>query len=285
MSLTPRVDLRRSLVFSPLGLALLDDFAGRQFNQVDDKGHVLPPIDNLIRGEPIGSVRPRLEIQDDAGTWSDTGIRGLFNASGIFAYPNLGRRGKLPSHEKPRNYRVRLDAQYYRAYNADLWLLPNRGLKPGEVAPPDDWFPFAVTAYNGESDPRDLKAMRGTLRLLPGPNYPFLSFVRILRGVVQGAVSGTAVAGALVEVFEPFDDVTAPGAPSAPTSRALADPDGGRTGTPGDYRVGLRWGDATSTFETTVRATDPKTLKQSTPITIPFPYDLTQPVTITIPTL
>ena len=190
MSRAPFVELPSLLVFSPLGLALLDDFTGRVFNKRNAQGTILPPSDDFTLGAPIGFLRPRLEVQDDAGNWSDTKIRGLFTDSGILAYPNLGRRGKLPAHENPRNYRVRFATQYYRPFNPDLWTTPNHGSPVSDVLPPDDWFPFKVAPFTGDSDPKDLKATRGTLRLLPAPNYPFLGFIGILRGVVQGKPPG-----------------------------------------------------------------------------------------------
>ena len=256
------VELPRLLVFSPLGLTLVDDFTG------DD---------------PIGFVRPTLEVQDDAGNCSDTGIQGLFTSSGILAYPNLGRRGKLPAHENPRNYRVRMATQYYRPYNPDLWANPNHDLKPSDIVPPDDWFPFQVPPFTGNSDPKDLKATRGTLRLLPGPNYPFLGVVGILRGVVQGGISGKPIPGGWWRASSPSTIRRYP-----QHRRAVPWPTpipAGRPARPAHTGSPCAWGDPKMTLKTTVRATDPKTLKQSNSVVIPFPYDLTNPQTITIPTL
>lgn len=239
MSQSPFLMLRRFLVFSPLGLSLVDDLTG---------------------GRPVGAVRPTLEVRvgkavnvppakDDV--WQPTGIRGLFTDSGILAYPNLGRRDK-----GKKLYRVKIDAQYY---------VPLYHGWPGR-----EGVFFRVTPFDEGSAAALPEPTRATLPLLPRANYPFPGHVPLLAGSVRAA-SGGAVAAALVEGFEPFDDMET----QKKRTRVLAD-------AAGLFRLPLRWGNAK--HPTVVAAADPATKKRGS-VQLAFPYDLSKPKTITIPTL
>ena len=226
--------LGRLLVFSPLGLSFLDDFTGEH---------------------PIGFINPTLQVETapGSGVWVATGVRGLFTNSGILAYPNLGRRGRVPSPpETPKNYRVLVTAQYYDP------LYPGG---PGSVG-----VVFPVTPYDDESDFKTLVPTMVTLTLLPRANYPYAGYTAFLRGQAQ-RVSKVAVP-ALVTAVEPVDSTG-----DTKQTRVMADPGG-------IFRFPLRWGDRSAT--TTVTATDPASGK-SGQISLSFPYDLSQPLTITIP--
>jgi len=226
--------LGRLLVFSPLGLSLLDDFTGER---------------------PIGFVNPTLQVETApaSGVWVATGVRGLFTNSGILAYPNLGRRGRVPSPpETLKNYRVLVTAQYYNP------LYPGGPGSLGVI--------FSVTPYDDDSDFTMLVPTMVTLTLLPKANYPYAGDASFLVGQAQ-RVSGDAVP-ALVTAVEPFD-----GTIDRRQTRVLADQGG-------TFRLPLRWGDPSAS--TTVTATDPASGK-SGQISLSFPYDLSKPLTIRIP--
>ncbi len=222
------------LVFSPLGLSFIDDFTGE---------------------DPIGFINPTLEVETapGSGVWAATRVRGLFTRRGILAYPNLGRRGRVPSPaESPKNYRVLITAQYYAP------------LYPGGLGSLGVVFP--VTPYDNESDFTVLKPLMVTLTLVPKANYPYPGAASFLRGQAKRA-SGVPVV-ALLTAVEPFEHSVDP-----KRTRVLADPGGA-------FRLPLRWGDHST--PTTVTATDPASGKSGT-IRLNFPYDLTDPKTITIP--
>jgi hypothetical protein len=222
------------LVFSPLGLSLVDDLTGQR---------------------PVGFVNPTLQVETapGSGDWAPTEVRGLFTNSGILAYPNLGRRGRVPSPpESPKNYRVLVTAQYYDPLYAD---------PPGPVG-----VVFPVTPYDDDSDFTKLVPTMVTLTLLPKANYPYVGDSTFVTGKVQ-RVSGVAVA-ALVKAVEPVD-----GTGDTKQTRVLADQRGA-------FRLPLRWGDASA--PTTVTATDPASGKSGM-ISLSFPYKFTNPQPITIP--
>jgi hypothetical protein len=228
--------LGRLLVFSPLGLSFLDDYTGQY---------------------PIGFLKPTLEVETPpgSGAWAATGVRGLFTNTGILAYPNLGRRGRVPSPpEAPRNYRVLITSQYYEP------LYPGGPGSLGVV--------FPVTPYDEATDFKVLKPTRVILTLVPRANYPFEGGTSFLKGQVLKASGGSVVA--LLTAVEPIDATG-----DMKQTRVLTDPEG-------FFRLPLRWGDPAAT--TSVTATDPASGKSKT-ISLSFPYDLTNPQTITIPNL
>ena len=222
------------MVYSPLGLSLVDDLTAQR---------------------PVGFVNPTLQVETapKSGIWAATGVRGLFTNSGILAYPNLGRRGRVPSPpEAPKNYRVLVAAQYYDPLYAD---------PPGPVG-----VVFSVTPYDDDSDFTTLVPTMVTLTLLPKANYPYAGDSTFVTGKVH-RVSGVAVA-ALVKAVEPVD-----GTGDTKQTRVLADQGGA-------FRLPLRWGDPSA--PTTVTATDPASGK-SGKISLTFPYKFTNPQPITIP--
>ena len=224
------------LVFSPLGLSFVDDFTGQA---------------------QIGSAKTTLTIETPpgSGAYLATGVLGLFTNSGILAYPNLGRRGRVPTPaETPRKYRVSIVAQYYTP------LYPAGLNAPG--------FDFTVTPYDDNTDFTIVKPTTATLPLLPKANYPFDGTTPLLRGNVVTAAGAPVVA--LVTAVEPFDD-------TGDTNQTRVATDQG-----GFFRLPLRWGNAKSPKPTTVTAIDPVSGKSGT-TSVPFPYNLSNPLTITIP--
>ncbi len=221
------------LVFSPLGLSFVDDFTG---------------------GAQVGSITASLTVETPpgSGAYVPAGVGGLFTKSGILAYPNLGRRGLVPTPaEAPRKYRVAINAQYYTP------LYPAGLNAPG--------FDFTVTPYAGNTDFTTVKPTTATLPLLANANYPFDGTTPLLRGKVVTAAGAPVVA--LVTAVEPYDDTG-----DTKTTRVATDQGGA-------FLLPLRWGNAKSA--TTVTAADPVSGKSGT-ASVTFPYDLSKSVSITI---
>ena len=229
------------LAYSPLGLSLVDDFTGQP---------------------QIGYVNPTLliEFPPGSGTYVRSEVTGLFTNSGILAYPNLGRRGRVPKPAEPaRNYRVSIDAQYYTP------LYPTGLNAPGldfSVPPYDNNTNFATVTP-------PLTPTIATLPLLPKANYPFTGNSLFLRGNVVTASNAPVIA--LVTVVEPYDD-------SGDTNQTRV-----ATDSSGDFQVPLRWGDAKTPTTVTATAVDPVSGKSlSGQVTLTFPYSLPKSTTINI---
>jgi hypothetical protein len=141
-------------LFSPIGLRLVDDFTGRV---------------------PFGKVKALLDFQDVSGDWHETEQTSVRTPSEIITYPGLGRNAKIALQPVFR-YRVRIDAQFYRAD-----YLKNEDGVEFDVHPWDDNNPPAVIP----NAPQDLI-------LLPATQYPFSAHIRVSRGVVVDNV-GTRV--------------------------------------------------------------------------------------------
>ena len=226
--------LGKLLVYSPLGLSFVDDFTGTA---------------------QVGYVKASLTVETPpgSGAYVATGVTGLFTNSGILAYPNLGRRGRVPTPaEAPRKYRVAIVAQYYTP------LYPTGLNAPG--------FDFTVTPYDDNTDFTTVKPTTATLPLLPKANYPFDGTTPLLPGDVVTSAGAPVVA--LVTAVEPYDDTG-----DTNQTRVATDPGGA-------FLLPLRWGNATT--PTTVTAVDPVSGKSGT-TSVPFPYNLSNPLTITIP--
>ena len=148
-------------LYSPIGLKLIDDFTGRV---------------------PYGSVKALLDFQDQSGDWHEAERSSVRTPSEIVTYPGLGRSAHVAVQPVFR-YRVRIDAQYYRAD-----YLKNADGVEFDVHPWDDSTPPAVVP----NAPQDLI-------LYPATQYPFSAHIRVLRGVVVDNV-GTRIPN--VEVTE-----------------------------------------------------------------------------------
>lgn len=137
------------VVYSPVGLRLLDELA----NQA-----------------PLGSVQAVLDIQDPGGAWRTTDIKDNRTPGAVVTYTDLERHAVVTDLQ-PRQYRVRLTADYYIPYyriNAD-----------GIV--------FTAYPYNDANPPTQIVRIPTDLPLLPAPNYPFASHIPVLRGTVVDA--------------------------------------------------------------------------------------------------
>ncbi len=154
MSTTPGTFLPQGalLVYSPLGLSFVDDFTG---------------------AAQVGSLTASLSIESPAGSgvYVASGVGGLFTNSGVLVYPNLERRGRVPSPApSPRNYRVAIGTQYYT---------PLYPASQGISAP---GFDFSVAPYDTNSDFTTVQPTTATIPLLPNANYPFAATTPLLRG-------------------------------------------------------------------------------------------------------
>lgn len=147
MSPWRRLEGEELLLYSPIGVRLVDDLTGQV---------------------PFGPVRALLDLQDGAA-WRPTAVRPVITASSIVSYPGLGRSAdaSLP----PQRYRVRLEADFYR---------------PGYRAA-DDGIEFDAPRYNDANPPVPLTAAAVAAALLPSSTYPFPSHIPVLHGVVEDA--------------------------------------------------------------------------------------------------
>jgi hypothetical protein len=136
----------RQMLYSPIGLRLIDDFSG---------------------SFPSGHVNAVAEERDNSGVWHQTEIKPVITPSGVLVYPGLGRSARVAS-QPIRRFRVSLEADYYRP----RYLINAVGIE-FDVHPYDDATPPAVVATH----PQDVV-------LLPAVNYPFPTQVRVLRGLV-----------------------------------------------------------------------------------------------------
>lgn len=149
----------RHRLYSSIGLRLIDDFLG---------------------SEPIGRITPFLDLLDGSGLWQETEIKAVKNLSGIFTYPALGLRGQLAG-QPVLKYRVRIKSKYYYPF----YRLNSDGIE------------FDVFPYNHSHPPQNIPSIPRTEVLLPAPNYPYSSHLRVLRGFVEDS-TGNRILDTLV---------------------------------------------------------------------------------------
>lgn len=138
-----------AILYSPIGLRLVDEFTGNS---------------------PLGPVRAFLDRRDDAGVWQATGINAVTTPGGALTYPGLERR-REPANQPARRYRVRIEADFYRAfYRAQF-----------------DGREFDAFPFNDTTPPQTIAAMPQEELLVPSSAYPFQTHVRLLRGSVVDA--------------------------------------------------------------------------------------------------
>jgi hypothetical protein len=135
------------LLYSPVGLLLIDDLTGRP---------------------PVGRVDARLELQTGAD-WRGVNRAAVISASGVLLYPGLGR--STDATQPPQHYRVRLESPFYRP----LYSATVNGIE------------FDVPPYDDQTPPATLTDRPTHTVLLPAVNYPFAPFISVLRGIVQDA--------------------------------------------------------------------------------------------------
>ena len=144
------ITAERRMLYSPIGLRLIDDFTGLS---------------------PVGAVRAFLDRQTAAG-WETTSIKAVRTPSDALIYPGLGRSATA-ALQPPTHCRVRIEADFYRPD----YLLNNDAIE-FDVFPYDDITPPAVIA-----------TLPQNVFLLPTPAYGFADHVRVLRGQVTDAAA------------------------------------------------------------------------------------------------
>lgn len=154
-----RLDANRH-TYTPVGFRLVDDITG--------KG-------------PLGDVSCALFAQDGVNQWRRADVQPARSVSGLFIFPDLGRSAVVAGASL-RRYRAAIEAQYYRPFDSAA----------------SDLFVFDAFPFNDDNPPAQVEAAPRTVVLVPAPNYPFESHLRVLRGLVQDTARN-AVAGA--EVF------------------------------------------------------------------------------------
>jgi hypothetical protein len=133
-------------LYSPVGLRLVDELTG---------------------GAPLGNVRETLDVLEPNGSWRQTDIQEVRTPSAVVAYPGLERHSNVTGL-KPRQYRVRLAAELY----VPFYRANSNGI------------PFTAYPYNETNPPAVIVGMATDTLLLPAPNYPFVTHIPVLRGLV-----------------------------------------------------------------------------------------------------
>lgn len=144
------IPTERWMLYSPIGLRLVDDFTGRA---------------------PTGRIRVLLDRRDSAGGWEETEIQAVRTPSDVITFPGLGRSAH--AGDPPTRYRVRIEATYYRPD----YLMTADGIE------------FDVHPYDDSTPPASFPMLPQGLFLLPAPNYPYPNHVRVLRGEVRDAAN------------------------------------------------------------------------------------------------
>ena len=127
------------------------------------------PVALVLRDEFTGGgavSEPTLQLDRQVGgNWLPAEVAPVRTASGIYAWPGLGR-SLDPAAQPSANVRVRITL----AGQIPLYR------------PTDDGLSFAVPAYNDAQPPNASPLMPEVVLLLPGPSYPFIPSLRVLRG-------------------------------------------------------------------------------------------------------
>jgi hypothetical protein len=141
----------RRVLYSPVGLRLVDDLTGTA---------------------PASAVRAELDEQDASGIWHLTGIRAVRSPGDVLLYPGLGRSSQVAT-QPVRHYRVRLISDYY----VPDYLATTEGI------------PFDAHPYDDDTPPAALPSLPEDAFLLPAASYPFPGHLRVLRGAVTDVFS------------------------------------------------------------------------------------------------
>ena len=148
-----------AVLYSPVGLRLLDEFTG---------------------DAPLGPVRAFLDRRLAPGVWEPAALPAVTTPGGVITYPGLERR-RLAAGSPARRYRVRLEADFYRPFYRRI----------------DEGVEFDAFPYNDTNPPQIISSMPRDELLVPASAYPFPTHVRVLRGAVVDA-AGAPVADVVV---------------------------------------------------------------------------------------
>jgi hypothetical protein len=214
---TVSIDLTH--LYSPVGLRLVDELTG---------------------GAPLGNVRATLDVLEPNGSWRQTDIQEVRTPSAVVTYPGLERHANVTGL-KPRQYRVRLAAELY----VPFYRANSNGI------------PFTAYPYNETNPPAVIVGMATDTLLLPAPNYPFVTHIPVLRGLVIDPAK------------KPVPDAYVT---QSNNERALTD-------SRGTFALPLRW--AQLNIRISIDATDQRTGRHGS-IRIQLPDSLRQSQTIPI---
>jgi len=153
----------RWLLYSPIGLRLLDDMTGNM---------------------PFGPVKSLLDRQDAAGNWQETTINARMTPSGYLTYPGLERHPDVSGPS--RRYRCRIEADFY----GPLYRAMQDGIE-------FDAFPYNDTNPPANFPPPPNLPLPQDVVLTPASNYPFPPHIPVLRGRTVD-VNGDPVPDAVV---------------------------------------------------------------------------------------
>jgi hypothetical protein len=207
------------ILYSPVGLRLLDE---------------------LTNDSPVGNVSVILDILDANGTWRPTDIPAVITPSGVVTYPGLERHPNIAGLQ-PRQYRVRLSADYYIPYYQGS----------------QDGITFMADPYSDTQPPANVVVISTDTPLLPATNYPFPTYISLLRGMVVDTANNPV----------PNAFVT-----QGNTERVLS-------GVGGNYALPLRW--VALNTPVVVDATDQRTGRTgSISITLPASLGSSQNISI-----
>lgn len=150
----------------------------------------LLPLDIFTQKAPIGGIEAVLDLMDINGTWVKTDIKAIRTASGVIAYPGLGRSGLTGVS---RRYRVRFRAEQHRPH----YLLADAGEPGGIITRTTDGIEFDVHPYNDLVPPQNAVELSFLWEVwfAPTPNYPFPDHFYLLRGEVRDGTTGRGAAG------------------------------------------------------------------------------------------
>lgn len=144
MTFTAVIPAERHVVYSQIGLRLVDEFTG---------------------GMSLYRVDARLSFQDSAGNWQPLETRPVPSLSGNLLYPGLGRSASAATAPMVR-HRVELSSDFYRP----------------EYLRTVDALEFDIHPYDDTQPPAVVPAIPHTVLLLPSASYPHAAFVRTVRG-------------------------------------------------------------------------------------------------------
>jgi len=139
----------RWLLYSPIGLRLLDDLTGTT---------------------PELRIEAKLEFEESPGVWLELKRKAVITPSGVLTYPGLGRSAAAAQQPVIR-HRVLLESDFYRP----RYLETMGGIE------------FDVHPYDDQSPPAVIPSLPQDTTLLPSTSYPFPGHLRVLRGTVHDA--------------------------------------------------------------------------------------------------
>jgi hypothetical protein len=138
------VPAERTIVYSQIGLRLVDEFTG---------------------GPLQHRVDARLSFRDGAGNWQPLDLDPTPSPSGNLLYPGLGRSGHFAIAPVVR-HRVQIESQFYRP----------------EYLRNADALEFNIHPYDDANPPAIVPTLPQTVLMLPSVSYPYPTFVRTVRG-------------------------------------------------------------------------------------------------------